>query len=92
MRLRWDSRALRDIEKIYAYIAADNPKAAKRVVARIEESIGRLLIMPMSGRPGVTKGTRLLAVPGAPYIVVHRVRSDMVDILAVLHTARRRRS
>src|SRR5258707_312419 len=43
MRLRWDSRALKDIEKIYAYIAADNPKAAKRVVEGIEESIGRLV-------------------------------------------------
>jgi toxin ParE1/3/4 len=92
MRLRWDSRALRDIEAIYSYIAADNSKAAKRVVERIEKSVGRLLIMPMSGRPGVRKGTRLLAVPGVPYIVVHHVRGDIVDILAVLHTARRRRS
>jgi toxin ParE1/3/4 len=73
MRLRWDSRALKDLEAIYAHIAADNPKAARRVVERIEDSIGRLSIMPMSGRPGVTKATRLLAVPGAPYIVVHRV-------------------
>jgi toxin ParE1/3/4 len=92
MRLRWDSRALKDLEAIYAYIAADNPKAARRVVERIEDAIGRLSIMPMSGRPGVTKGTRLLAVPAAPYIVVHRVCGEIVDILAVLHTARRRRS
>jgi hypothetical protein len=56
--------------------APDNPKVAKRIVERIEESVGRLLIMPMSGRPGVTKGTPLLAVPGAPYILVHRVRRD----------------
>jgi toxin ParE1/3/4 len=92
MRLRWDRRALTDIEAIYAYIAAHDPKAAKRVVDRIEKSISRLSIMPMSGRPGATKGTRLLVVPRAPYIVVHRVRGETVDILAVLHTARRRRS
>jgi addiction module RelE/StbE family toxin len=92
MKLRWDRRAITDLEAIYAYIAADNPKAAKRVVDRIEKSVSRLLFMPMSGRPGVKKGMRLLVVPRAPYIVVHRVRSKTVDILAVLHTARRRRS
>ena len=91
MKLRWDARALKDIEAIYAYIADDDPAAAKRIVERIEESIGRLLIIPMSGRPGIAKGTRLLAVPGVPYIVVHRIRGEIVDILAVLHTARRRR-
>jgi len=91
VKLRWDARALKDIEAIYAYIADDDPAAAKRIVERIEESIGRLLIIPMSGRPGIVKGTRLLAVPGVPYIVVHRIRGEIVDILAVLHTARRRR-
>jgi toxin ParE1/3/4 len=92
MIIRWDARALRDLEAIHEYIAHDDPAAAKRVVQRIEDSIGRLLIIPMSGRPGVAKGTRLLAVPGVPYIVVHRVRGETVDILAVIHTARRRRS
>jgi plasmid stabilization system protein ParE len=59
--------------------------------ARIERSINRLLILPMSGRPSV-KGTRLLAVPRLPYVVVHRVAGDVIDIIAVLHTSRRRRS
>jgi toxin ParE1/3/4 len=92
VKLRWDVRALNDLKAIHAYVADDDPRAASRVVLRIEEAIGRLSILPMSGRPGVAKGTRLLAVPGVPYIVVHRVRGETVDILAVLHTARRRRS
>jgi addiction module RelE/StbE family toxin len=92
MRLRWDRRAVEDLEAIYAYIAADNPKAAARVVERIQKSVSRLSMMPLSGRPGVTKTTRLLSAPRVPYVVVHRVRGETVDILAVLHTARRRRS
>jgi toxin ParE1/3/4 len=92
MRLRWERRAIKDLEAIYAYIAADNPKAAQCVVDRIGKSVSRLLTLPFSGRPGVTKGTRLLTVPRVPYIVVHRVRGEVVDILAVLHTARRRRN
>jgi toxin ParE1/3/4 len=92
MRLRWNRRAIEDIEAIYAYIAADNPKTAKCVVDRIEKSVSRLQFMPLSGRPGVKKGTRLLVVPRVPYVVVHRVRGETVDIIAVLHTARHRRS
>jgi toxin ParE1/3/4 len=92
MIVRYKKRALGDIEQIHRYIAGFDPAAAKRVVQRIENAIGRLNILPLSGRPGVVSGTRLLAVPGVPYIVVHRVRNDAVDIIAVLHTARKRRS
>jgi toxin ParE1/3/4 len=92
MRLRWERRAIIDIDKIYTHIATDNPTAAKCVVDRIEKSISRLLFMPMSGRPGVKKGTRLLVVPRLPYIVLHRVQGKTVEIIAVLHTSRRCRS
>ena len=37
MRLRYSAEARRQIEAIGAYIAQDNPAAAKRVVARIKE-------------------------------------------------------
>jgi addiction module RelE/StbE family toxin len=92
MIVRYKKRALDDIERIHRYIAEFDPAAAKRVIRRIEYSIDRLAILPLSGRPGVVPGTRLLAIPGVPYIVVHRVRNDAVDIIAVLHTARKRRS
>jgi toxin ParE1/3/4 len=92
MILRYKARALADLEAIYDYIAQDDPTAARRVVQRIVRSIGRLAIIPLSGRPGVVRGTRILAVPGLPYVVIHRVRENTVDIIAVLHSARRRRS
>jgi plasmid stabilization system protein ParE len=92
MRLRYKARALRHIEAIHGYIAKHDPGAAARVVRRIEHSIGRLASLPLSGRPGVVAGTRILVVPGLPYVVIYRVREEDVDILAVLHTARRRRS
>ena len=92
MKLHFKRRALRHLEQIHDYVAKDNPVAAKRVIERIEDAIGRLSVLPMSGRQGVVEGTRLLAVPDVPYIVVHRVRAEAVEILAVLHTARRRRS
>jgi addiction module RelE/StbE family toxin len=92
MNLRYKARALRHIEAIHDYIARDDPAAAIRVLRRIEYSVARLAILPFSGRPGVVAGTRVLVVPGLPYVVIYRVRKDEVHIIAVLHTARRRRS
>jgi toxin ParE1/3/4 len=92
VKLLFKKRAIRHLEQIHDHIAKENPAAAKRVIERIEKAIDRLSIFPMSGRRGVIKGTRLLAVPDVPYIVVHHVRADWVEILAVLHTARQRRS
>ena len=88
--VRYDPRALKDIETIHEYVAQDDPIAAARLVSRIKRAIQRLAVSP-SLRPGRVPGTRVLAVPGLPYVVVHRIRGDSVDIVAVLHTARRRR-
>ena len=92
MNLRYTVRALRHIEAIHKYIAERDAKAAKRVVLRIERSIERLALLPLSGRPGVVAGTRIVVVPGLPYVAIYRVQGEVVDIIAVLHTARRRRS
>jgi len=92
MTVRYDARALKDIEAIREYIARYDPIAAGRVVSRIERAIQRLGVLPLSARPGRVPGTRVLAVPELPYVVIHRVRGDSVDIIAVLHTARGRRS
>lgn len=44
---------------------------------------------PASGRPGRVLGTRELVVSRTPYIVPYRVRGDMVELLLVLHAARK---
>jgi addiction module RelE/StbE family toxin len=92
MIVRYKARALSDLEAIHNYIAQENPVAAKGVVRRIVRAIGRLEIIPLSGCPGIVPGTRILAVPGLPYVVIHRVSEDTVDVIAVIHAARRRRS
>lgn len=92
MILRYKRRALRDIERIHDYIAQYDAEAAKRVVRRVEHSISRLSFLPLSGRTGVIAQTRIVVVPGLPYVAVYRVRDEVVEIIAILHTARRRRS
>ena len=86
----WHRKALRDIEAIEEYISEHDPAAAARVVSRIRASVEYLLILPLSGRPGPS-GIRLLSVAGLPYVVVHRVQTDRIRVLAVVHTSRNRR-
>lgn len=92
MNIRFKRRALADLEAIHEYIAPHDPVAAKRVVVRIASAIQRLRDFPLSGRVGPVRGIRLLVISGLPYIVVYRVRPEAVDIIAVVHSARRHRS
>jgi len=46
MKLRYERGALSDLEEIFACIAADNPGAAARLVARIDEVPKRIAESP----------------------------------------------
>ena len=90
MRLRWTRLADRDLDEIAEYIEADNPAAAVRVVLEIINQVETLLQEhPAIGRPGRVPGTRELVIRGLPYIVPYRVRDNELELLRILHTARR---
>jgi toxin ParE1/3/4 len=89
VEVRWLEDALADVAGIYRYIAADDPKAAGRIVERIRAAVRLLADLPHRGRPGRWPGTRELIIPGTPYIVPYRVKGDLIEILRVFHGARR---
>jgi toxin ParE1/3/4 len=85
MKVIWSPRAIKHLTALSGYIAADNPQAAAAVVAKIVESVDRLVEQPHSGRPGRIAGTREFVVPGAPYVIPYRVRAGRLDLIAVFH-------
>ncbi|MDI1286846.1 MAG: type II toxin-antitoxin system RelE/ParE family toxin [Reyranella sp.] len=85
--VRWTRRARRRLEEIGAYIEADNPTAAARVVGTIALAVQRLGKAPGRGRPGRIRGTRELVVVGTPYIVAYRIRADDIELLTIQHGA-----
>lgn len=89
MSVRWTRRALGALDGIATHIARDNPAAARRIVARVEDAVNQLALHPSMGRSGRVAGTRELIVSGTPFIVPYRVREGAVEVLTVLHTARR---
>ena len=76
-----------DVKEIRTYVADRNKTAAKRIVQRLMAASERLAETPQMGRTGRRKGTREFVV--APYIIAYRVRRDRLEILRVIHGARR---
>lgn len=88
MKLRYERGALSDLEKIFAYIAQDNPDAAARLLARIEEAAARIAESPFLGE-GTSK-TQFRRFPAGNYLIVYEVGQDEVVIHFVRHGARQR--
>jgi len=89
VKIRWTRLAVEDLNLAYEYIAAENPSAAHAVMARIESAVDVLRAHPEIGRSGRVEGTRELIISGTPFIVAYRIARDRVEILAVIHGARR---
>jgi addiction module RelE/StbE family toxin len=86
--IRWTRRALRRLDGIGAYIAKDDPAAAK-AVTRIVAAIERLASQPALGRPGRLPGTRELVLADISYIIAYRVNGADIEILTIMRSAQR---
>ena len=90
MRIEWDARAVRDLQDIRAFIAADKPTAAANLAEKILTSVQRLGEFPLMGRQTKQPNIRILSITGTPYVVYYHLVTDAVEILGVFHGARRR--
>lgn len=90
VRVKWLARALLDLDEEASYIASDDAAAARLVVERVLNAVAVLAARPALGRPGRVAGTRELVVLKTRYIVPYRVRGDVVEVLRMFHTSRRR--
>jgi plasmid stabilization system protein ParE len=89
--VRWSTDALTDLADQVAYIAAENPSAARRVADAIDKSALALGDIP-TGRTGRVTGTYEKSVTGLPYILAYAITQaggeETVAIVRVIHTAR----
>jgi len=87
MRVFVREEAADDLERIFAWIAKDDPRAPTEIVRRLRGRIGRLETsgLELIGRIGVVSGTRELA--DAPFIIVYRIiwERQEIEIIAIFH-------
>lgn len=87
LRIRWTRLAADDLSSAYEFLVEQNRSAAGKLIDRILTAIEVLGRFSEMGRPGRVEGTRELVV--APFIVAYRVIATEVQILSILHAARK---
>ena len=87
MTVRWTPTSLRDLQSLYDFIEQDKPNAASKMVDKILTGTDLLPQNPHLGRTGRVPDTRELIA--SPFAVVYRVRRNTIEILAIIHSARR---
>lgn len=85
MRVLWTPLARRRLAEIEAYIAKDNPRAARAIAARLVERSKTLEQPPLLGR-------RLTQYPGdvrelleRPFRLIFRVKPKQIEIATLMH-------
>jgi toxin ParE1/3/4 len=81
-------RGREDMLAIWAYIAADDPAAADRVLDAIDRRCRALADKPALGRtrPDIAPGLRYS--PVGSYLIFYRQVDEGVEVVRVLHGAR----
>ena len=89
VRIAWTRLAIADLNSVYEYLAAERSSVANHIVDRIEKAIHSISYHPEIGRHGRVEGTRELIVSGTPFIVPYRIKNNRIEVLAIIHGARR---
>jgi plasmid stabilization system protein ParE len=88
-RLIWSPSALRDVQRLYRFLAGKNIDAARRAVNTIRESVKII-----EGQPGIGRPTKdmepeyrewLINFGDSGYVVLYRFDGHTAVIVAVRH-------
>jgi len=77
-----------DILDVWDHIADDDMTAADRWVDELDATFGRLATQPMMGRARPELAPDLRSFPFRRYVIYYVARSDGIDVVRVLHSAR----
>lgn len=86
MTPRYTLAAREDADAAIAFVAADNPAAAERLAARLDEAARLLIRFPRLGT-ALGKDRRRFTVSGTPFRLVYRPVQGGIIILRIRHGA-----
>lgn len=88
MRIRRTARAEEYLISIWCHVAADNERAADKLLDRLEVRWNALAHHPFLGRSYEDVGSDVRCLVEGEYLILYKVAEDRVDILRVLHGRR----
>lgn len=90
MKIVWTRRASQHLRAAYDYWAGEkSPIAADAMLDRIFSVVELLETFPEVGRAGRIAGTRELVAVPMPFLIAYRIRRGKIEILSLLHSARK---
>ena len=88
--IEWSARALRDLQEIDDFIAADNPVAAEKWVGKLISAAEAAATAPLAGRAvPETERADIREVFVRTYRILYRVLTDRIVILTVFEGSMR---
>jgi plasmid stabilization system protein ParE len=88
-RLIWSPAALRDVQRLYRFLAEKNPDAAQRAVKTIRDAMKIIALQPGIGRPADEMEPEyrewLIDFGGSGYVALYRLDGETAVVLAVRH-------
>jgi len=86
-KVHWAEEAVRDLEEIVGYVAADSPMNAKNLLTRLRSRVEALDVAPQRGRVvpelarfGIRSWRELVV---KPHRIIYRVAKKEVYVLAI---------
>ena len=92
MQVDLNTVATRQLNAILAYLSAENPTAANRLVARIQEIRQLLADNPFIGRKLPGGRLRRFTVRPFRYLIYYEAKPDVVRIIRIRHSAQYRKA
>ena len=91
MRVLWTDAALSQLEAIRDYLSQTSPGYARRFVERLVNRSEQVAAFPRSGRMVPEyEIDEVRQVVESSYRLIYLIKEDQVEILAVIHTSRKR--
>ena len=88
MRVHWTNTAVEHLLVIYEHIAQNSTVYAQRMIDRLTRRSEQIATFPLSGRMVPEYEIKeIREVIEKPYRLIYRIKSDQVDVLAVVHSA-----
>ena len=88
MRVQWTDRAISHLLAIQQYVAQDSKLYAEQLIDRLTRRSEQIESFPYSGRmvPEYKRGD-IREVIELPYRIIYRIKTQQIDVLAVVHGA-----
>ncbi|MCD4741299.1 MAG: type II toxin-antitoxin system RelE/ParE family toxin [Desulfobacteraceae bacterium] len=88
MKVHWTENAIDHLTNIYGYIALNSSTYASRMIDKITRRSKQIAEHALSGRKVPEYNAKdIRELIEKPYRIIYRIKSDQIDIIAVIHGA-----